>query len=246
MLMSAAREIVFGFFLTSHSKFNKMTATYLLINLLSIAVPFAYSFTAHSGFSKQFGRAWTAILIVAIPMLVWDVIFTARGVWSFNPAYYLGFTLLGLPFEEILFFFCIPFACLFIYDAVKKYPRLALPEKPVHAVAGALGLLLLVLAALNTHRAYTFWCFLLASPFALALAAGYLRDRAGHIATAYLFHLIPFLIVNGILTGLPVVQYNDAENLGLRIGTIPVEDSMYSLILLFGAIFWMERGRTHG
>jgi lycopene cyclase domain-containing protein len=222
-----------------------MTSTYLLINVLSIAVPFAYSFTAHSGFSKQFGRVWSAILLVAVPMLVWDAVFTARGVWSFNPSYYLGFTLFGLPFEEILFFFCIPFACLFIYDTVKKFPRLALPEKPVRIVAGVLGIALLILAALNHERAYTFWCFLVAAPFALALAAGYLRHRAGFIATAYLFHLIPFFLVNGLLTGLPVVLYNNAENLGIRMGTIPLEDSIYSLILLFGAIFWMERGKAN-
>lgn len=218
--------------------------TYLALNVLSILFPFAYSFTAHSGFSKKFGRVWLAILMVAVPMLVWDVWFTARGVWGFNPEYYLGFKLAGLPFEEIMFFFCIPFACLFIYDTVSKFPRMALPEKPVRMVAGVLGAALLVLAFMNTERAYTFWCFLVASPFALALAAGHLRHRAGHIATAYLFHLIPFLIVNGILTSLPVVQYNDAENLGLRIGTIPVEDSMYSLILLFGSIFIVERRKA--
>ena len=50
--------------------------------------------------------------------------------------------------------------------------------------------------------------------------------------------LIPFFIVNGILTGTGIegniVWYNDAENLGIRLGTIPVEDSAYafSMILL--------------
>jgi lycopene cyclase domain-containing protein len=214
--------------------------TYLALNLFSIAFPFAFSFTARSGFSKRFGRVFAAIAVVALPMLVWDAWFTARGVWGFNPDYYLGVRLFGLPLEEILFFFCIPFACLFIYDAVRKTPALALPERPVRAVASVLGVALLLLAGAHADRDYTALCFVLAAPFPLALAAGFLRDRVGHIATAYLFHLIPFFLVNGILTALPVVWYNDAENLGIRMGTIPVEDAAYSMILLFGSIFVME------
>ena len=48
----------------------------------------------------------------------------------------------------------------------------------------------------------------------------------------YLVSLVPFFLVNGVLTALPVVRYNDAENVGLRMGTIPVEDSIYLLLLL--------------
>lgn len=219
---------------------------YLLINLLSMSVPFAYSFTAHSGFSRHFPRAFLAIIAVAVPMIVWDVWFTAAGVWSFNPDYHLGLELFGLPLEEMLFFVCIPFACLFIYDSIKRFPRLALPERPVRMVLGVLAAVLLVTALLNTHRLYTSLCFAVAGLLLVPLAAGHLRHRVGHMATAYLFHLIPFFLVNGLLTGIPVVLYNDAENLGIRLGTIPLEDSMYSLILLFGTIMLLEgkRGRA--
>jgi len=54
----------------------------------------------------------------------------------------------------------------------------------------------------------------------------------------FLVMLIPFFIVNGILTGTgienEVVWYNNDENLGIRMLTIPVEDSVFafSLILL--------------
>jgi lycopene cyclase domain-containing protein len=67
---------------------------------------------------------------------------------------------------------------------------------------------------------------------------------------AYLFILIPFLIVNGILTGSgieePVVWYNDNENLGVRVATIPVEDAFYGILLLVMnvSIFeWLQRKR---
>jgi lycopene cyclase domain-containing protein len=48
--------------------------------------------------------------------------------------------------------------------------------------------------------------------------------------------LVPFAIVNGILTGSfidePVVSYNNAENLGIRLGTIPIEDIGYAFTMI--------------
>lgn len=61
---------------------------------------------------------------------------------------------------------------------------------------------------------------------------------------AYLVALIPFYIVNGILTSIPIVIYNNSENMGKRIGTIPIEDHFYLIILLLMNIGFFEYFKT--
>ena len=66
----------------------------------------------------------------------------------------------------------------------------------------------------------------------------------GYFWFAYLVHLIPFLVVNGVLTGAvtpePVVFYNANEIIGLRIVTIPIEDTIYALTCILIPITVME------
>lgn len=61
----------------------------------------------------------------------------------------------------------------------------------------------------------------------------------------YLVILIPFFIVNGILTGSfiegEVVWYNPSEITGLRIFTVPFEDIMYGFSLIFLNLMLMEK-----
>jgi lycopene cyclase domain-containing protein len=55
---------------------------------------------------------------------------------------------------------------------------------------------------------------------------------------------IPFFFVNSALTGSysdkPVVFYDDAENLGIRVGTMPLEDSFYCFSMLYGSVLLFE------
>jgi lycopene cyclase domain-containing protein len=57
---------------------------------------------------------------------------------------------------------------------------------------------------------------------------------------AYLVSLIPFYLVNGLLTSIPIVMYNNAENMAFRVGTIPFEDHFYSLSMLLINILLFE------
>jgi lycopene cyclase domain-containing protein len=66
----------------------------------------------------------------------------------------------------------------------------------------------------------------------------------GRFYFAYAILLVPFFIINGLLTGSfieeEVVWYNPDHILGIRIGTVPFEDLFYGLLLILMNIAIME------
>jgi lycopene cyclase domain-containing protein len=209
---------------------------YLLIDLGAISLPFLFSFHPKANFSKKWKYLWPAIILPAIFFLIWDQFFTAMGIWGFNPDYIMGIYLFDLPIEEILFFICIPYACVFTYEAVGYFSKRDHLKSFTNVITGLLILVLLILSVTNTHRWYTFITFLLCALFLIYLHFIAKPTYLGKFYISYLFILIPFVLVNGVLTGTglesPVVWYNNAENLGIRLGTIPVEDTMYGMLLI--------------
>ncbi len=174
----------------------------------------------------------------------WDVIFTINGVWGFNSDYFLGFEIFSLPLEEWLFFICIPFACVFTHYALLLYfPNLKLNKVATKAISISLVLILFILALANYDKWYTLVNFSLAIPLTW-LVYKYNPQLLQHFFLTFLVMLIPFFIVNGVLTGSwidnQVVWYNDAENLGIRMGTIPVEDSIYAYSMILMNLFFFE------
>lgn len=186
-----------------------------------------------------------AILVTALIFIVWDAAFTEMGIWGFNPKYISGIYLLGLPLEEILFFFCIPYACLFTYFALNHLVERDILFPHQELISSLLIVLLLIFGSYYMDRWYTCVTFLFTGGF-LALVLLKLRVRfMGRFYFAFAFLLVPFLIVNGILTGSitpePVVWYDDSENTGLRIGTIPIEDAVYALLMILMPITIWEK-----
>ncbi len=158
--------------------------------------------------------------------------FTHLKVWSFNPQYLIGITLVNLPLEEVLFFLVVPFSCIFVYEVLIAYFKTDI-LKP-HSLALNLIFLIFFIAfgLYFNQKIYTlFQCLLLV--IMLILHQRFLKVAyLGRFYATFFICLIPFLIMNGYLTSLPIVIYNDAFNSGIRIGTIPLEDSFYCLLLL--------------
>lgn len=215
-------------------------STYLLLNIVTIAVPLLLSFDKKVQFYKRWPALLPAILISGAVFIAWDVAFTHLGIWSFNPKHLIDINLFNLPLEEWLFFFTVPYACLFIYECFKVYNIRLFNAQWGYYISWGLVPVLLTIAYLNTGKLYTTITFSSTAIFLLLHIQLLSKRFLGHFFTTYLVHLVPFLIINGVLTAIPVVMYNDAQNLGLRLYSIPVEDTVYSMLLLLMNVTFYE------
>src|SRR5664279_4624256 len=98
-----------------------MRFTYLVIDLLVVLVPFGFSFHRKIKFHQNFLPFFFANMVSAICFVGWDLVFTRNAVWGFNKHYITGVRISVLPVEEVLFFFCIPFSCLFTYHCLNAF-----------------------------------------------------------------------------------------------------------------------------
>lgn len=221
--------------------------TYLLIDVLTIAGPLVLSFDKKVAYHKKWKFLWPGMLLTALFFLAWDGYFTYKGVWWFRTNYLTGIRLLNLPIEEALFFFAIPFSCVFIYECVKAYFRF--PEKQRWPLIFLkVFATVLILAGVGYHdRDYTSWTFLGLGFFLWLILWKqncFLHFNPLVFLVSFVGSLVPFFIVDGLLTGSwvaqPIVNYNDAETLGFRLGTIPVEDIFYGMLLVLMNITFLE------
>ena len=220
--------------------------TYLLINIFTILIPLVFSFENRIGYARKWPALFPALFITGLLFLVWDHFFTAAGIWGFTGPYLMGISFFKLPLEEILFFVCIPYACLFIYEAVAITGK-NMPVKVSRPMLLLVSAVLLVCAVIFRDKNYTALVCGLTTAFLLIHGLWIKADYYDTFHTAFVICLIPFLIVNGILTkGIPsidtgpVVWYDRANILNLRVLTIPVEDFIYCYLLLFMNVTFYE------
>ena len=182
--------------------------------------------------------------VTGLIFLFWDVLFTLKSVWSFNAAYITGITFFHLPLEEILFFLTVPFACIFIYACLNHYIKWQISRRLTIMISVVLLLLSATLLSLFYNRLYTLVTFGLLLLLIILLQFILKVNWLGNFYRAYAVSLIPFYVINGLLTAIPVVLYNNSENMAFRVGTIPFEDHFYSMCLLLMNVGFFEYFRS--
>ena len=220
---------------------------YIWINLGTIIFPFLLSFDRKVHFYRKWRFLWPGLLLTAAFFIAWDVYYTHLGVWGFNSRYTSHY-ILGLPLGEWLFFLTVPYACVFLHECLRCY----LPKDPLARfdapLTWALILGSLFIGLWNYDRIYTSWTFLLLPAMLFWHYRRVPNSYRTWLYLSYAVSLIPFILVNGTLTGAfnqePVVIYHNAHNLqgwlGQRFITIPFDDFGYGFILLFMNIGFFE------
>ncbi len=228
--------------------FKEFKSWYLLIDLSAFIFPFLLSFDKKVHFYKKWKFLFPAIFLVASFFIVWDISFTKNEVWTFNHKF-TNFYLLDIPLGEWLFFFIVPYNCIFIYECLISYfPSFDPFKKFDSAITNLLIGGMLFVAIYHFENAYTFWSF----GTSATILAWHKWTSTNRYRTifyyCYLICLIPFTIVNGLLTGMfnlePVVIYNNdhnlTETLGCRFFSIPYDDFSYGFLLIFSTLIIYE------
>lgn len=221
---------------------------YAWLMIGSFIGPFLLSFDKKVAYYKWWPKLFLGIGLNLVLFILWDTWFTKTGVWSFNPNYVWDIRILELPLEEWSFFVVVPYASIFIYACLKAYTNDTW-WKPKVSFFNYLFIAWCIVSILFfSDRTYTVVNFSIALVLLLVQQFWVKGSYMGYFWFAYFIHLIPFFIINGILTGAattePVVLYNAQEIIGIRLVTIPLEDTIYALSCLLIPITVLEHFKT--
>jgi len=226
-----------------------MKGLYLLVDLAVFAGPFALSFDRKVHFVGSWRSFWPANLLVLAGFIAWDISFTREGIWGFNPDHLIGLNLAGLPIEEWLFFIVVPYASVFTYATLKAYLRHRNPFRWSHYSLSFTAFVLCIWLAIHFQGAR----YIETSAWLTAAGLlGVMATRQLWMAwfwLAFLVLVVPFVLSNGVLTGITfweypllhrdaasiadhIVWYNPDHNTGWRIFSMPADDLVYGFLLL--------------
>jgi lycopene cyclase domain-containing protein len=221
-----------------------MIYEYLIFNFSVISGPLILGSMRFFYFHNRIKETFLAISFAAVPFITWDV--CAAGIhWYYNDAYIVGFHILGLPFEEWLFFISVPYACIFTWEMLSRRIR-GNPFKHKSVILWS-GLLLITagLCFIFFGKMYTSLSLSmlgLVAVFDQKLGAGILNNTRTYLFVAIAILLT--IVFNGYLTGRPIVLYNGQYQLGIRIFSTPLEDFGFGLGLLLLTVTLFEKFKT--
>lgn len=205
---------------------------YFIFNIIVLAPVVILSIVTDVKPQKNWRGLLLAYLFVSLPFVVWDIWAASAGHWGFNGKYILPGQLLGLPFEEILFFFTVPFAMMYVWGVINKH----VTNKKIKIVWPSV--FLLAIATISLVLTVVYWpngytrSAMLATMLSLIFIVWSGLAKSLRFWVFQMVLLAIFVVFNSILTALPVITYGENSIIGLRVGTIPLEDFWFNFALI--------------
>lgn len=211
---------------------------YFWLNLAVILGPFLLSFDKKVAFWRRWPPLLLSMLVVSSSFIIWDIIVTEIGHWSFSESYAGTLKILNLPIGEWLFFIAVPYATIFIYECVRAYfkEKILVFSRYILIAIGLIGIIPLICCLDKGYTVIVGIVFLITMLLISLLMFEKFQSR--WTITALFLSYIPFLIFNGIFTYLPIVSYNSDAIIGFRVISIPIEDFFYSFSLISLYLFF--------
>lgn len=217
--------------------------TYLLLDIAIIFFPLILSFDKKVAFYKTWPALFRSISIVGAGFIVWDILFTHFFIWRFNPDFVVGLNIWNLPVEEVLFFIVVPYSTVFIYECIRVYFKSYYPNILTQAIQWLFILANVAMLIGGINKVYTVVNSVIALIIIIYLGFILKWKQLNLFYFAFTVCLVPFVICNSILTSKPILIYNNAQNLLIRVGTIPIEDLFYNFSMIILWCYFYEKFR---
>lgn len=218
-----------------------MKIEYLLFNIIIFLPAFLGKLIFFKSFFLAEKQLLKSIVIVGVIFIIKDF-FSNELFWRFNDQYILGLRFLGLPIEELMFFFTVPYSTLFVYMIIEDFfSDKKINLKPQIFKFISITFFLVIFYSLINSKFYLFYI-----SFFYYLTFLLIKKKLSlNLIRFYFLIFILTLIFNFYLTARPVVIYNNNYLVGFRITTIPIEDFLYSFSLFNLLIYFFKFKRIN-
>ena len=206
---------------------------YLCILITLILLPFVISRKHLSPFLNNAKYYLPAILFSEAIFILWDKRFAGLQIWEYHGEFLTGTDIGGLPLEEWIFFFAMPFFSFYVYERVKS--GFSGANRPNFSVALSLVLLILFigLAWNMRQKLYPFFTFFLLSVyFGYTIFRNRFKKHLTMFYITFLISLVPFMAIRITISSVPLVTFNIRHTTGFSIFSAPAEDLGYLFLLL--------------
>lgn len=217
-----------------------MNYTYLLIDLgLLVFSIFLFSIK-QLNFAKNSKFITLAVLINLFAFSVPTEFLTQLKVIVFNPPYLTGLTLWELPVEELLISLVLPLSGLAIYLFLNvRFPDNTY-EKYSLAVSNIMLGICIAMIYFGHQKLYTLFTFVILLVFIVYIEYVNRIRFMYRFYRAFLVSLILFYLVFGVLTSIPVLQYDAKETLDFNLFHLPFESQFYFMGMLLLTVWLFE------